>query len=667
MSISEVELKFLVNNIKKSIDSIYYISTIYPITKNALIMKFHHSQKNDVSLLVSTFGICITKYQYSLIEDNEAIKKIKIELERSKLIDIVIFSGERIVQFEFQNIKGIKYFLIVELFGNGNIILCDESLKILNLINPLNVRHRTLKPGLKYFPPPSRGLDPFSINPDKLLSIVKTEKENTDIKKWLGRNLSISKKFIEYIINYLGFENKEIYELTTEDLKKLTKELVLLINNISNGVGNYEPCIILNDKGNFEELSPFIPYRINPDKIKTFGSYLDAADTYLNYLITNNNISTLSELDKRIETLEHDLNEQEKAKRNVILKSNQLREFAGLLMQQTSITISIESDYFQHILSRFNGKISNIKGKYFLEIAEEKIPIDSVNFNIPKFSSSLFNIAKQMERGLITIDKSQLKLIEQIDKLKQKKIKKPISSVKILANREWYEKYRWFFTSDNLLAIGGKDASSNSVIIRRHLTENDYVFHAEVNGSPFFILQNANNSNIDISQSILEVAQATVSFSRSWRDALSSSDSYWVFSYQVKKGAPTGQFLPKGSFVIEGKRNFVKNLEIKLAIGLSFANNMPLLIIGPYTTIKKRSICVRTILPSGLDIVKAAKKIKSDFAEYTIKNDFPKYIIEYLKYLSIDEIIKILPVGQCKLLPIEKGDFKYNLDIITEK
>lgn len=667
MSISEVELKFLVNNIKKSIDSIYYISTIYPITKNALIMKFHHSQKNDVSLLVSTFGICITKYQYSLIEDNEVIKKIKIELERSKLIDIVIFSGERIVQFEFQNIKGIKYFLIVELFGNGNIILCDESLKILNLINPLNVRHRTLKPGLKYFPPPSRGLDPFSINPDKLLSIVKTEKENTDIKKWLGRNLSISKKFIEYIINYLGFESKEIYELTTEDLKKLTKELVLLINNISNGVGNYEPCIILNDKGNFEELSPFIPYRINPDKIKTFGSYLDAADTYLNYLITNNNISTLSELDKRIETLEHDLNEQEKAKRNVILKSNQLREFAGLLMQQTSITISIESDYFQHILSRFNGKISNIKGKYFLEIAEEKIPIDSVNFNIPKFSSSLFNIAKQMERGLITIDKSQLKLIEQIDKLKQKKIKKPISSVKILANREWYEKYRWFFTSDNLLAIGGKDASSNSVIIRRHLTENDYVFHAEVNGSPFFILQNANNSNIDISQSILEVAQATVSFSRSWRDALSSSDSYWVFSYQVKKGAPTGQFLPKGSFVIEGKRNFVKNLEIKLAIGLSFANNMPLLIIGPYATIKKRSICVRTILPSGLDIVKAAKKIKSDFAEYTIKNDFPKYIIEYLKYLSIDEIIKILPVGQCKLLPIEKGDFKYNLDIITEK
>jgi len=169
MSISEIELKFILNDIKKTIDDIYYISTIYPITKNSLIIKFHHSQKNDVSLLVSTFGICITKYQYSTIEDNEVIKKIKSDLERSKLVDISIFSGERIVQFIFQNITGIKYFLIVELFGNGNIILCNESLKILAIINPINVRHRTLKPGLKYFQPPSRGIDPLSINFNEFL------------------------------------------------------------------------------------------------------------------------------------------------------------------------------------------------------------------------------------------------------------------------------------------------------------------------------------------------------------------------------------------------------------------------------------------------------------------------------------------------------------------
>src|SRR5919107_1922647 len=668
MSISEIELKFLINNIKIAIDDIYYISTIYPITKNSLIIKFHHSQKKDISLLVSTFGICITKYQYSTIEDNEAIKKIKSDLERSRLVDISIFSGERIVQFIFQNITGIKYFLIVELFGNGNIILCNETLKILAIINPINVRHRTLKPGLKYFQPPSRGIDPLSINFNEFLSIVKRDKkENTDIKKWLGRNISISKKFIEYIVINLNFENKKIQELSDTELKKLFDNIILIINNISVGTGNYEPCIILDEKDNFEEISPFIPYNTNSERIKKFSSYFEAVDVYLNYLIINSDASKYSELEKRIEILEHDINEQEKAKNLVILKSNKLREFANLLMQQTNNIISIENDGFQKILNDFNVNILNIKGKYFLQIADEKIALDVVNFSSPKLSSFLFNVAKQMERGLVSIESSQLKLQEQIDKIKKQRNKNPVSFVKVLINREWYEKYRWFFTSDNLLAIGGKDASSNSVIIRRHLTENDYVFHAEVNGSPFFILQNANNSNTDISQSILEASQATVSFSRSWRDALSSSDAYWVFSSQLKMGAPTGQYLPKGSFVIDGKRNFVKNLEIKLAVGLSLIGDKPQIIVGPYHAVKKRSVCVRTVLPSGLDVVKASKKIKAEFVDYSIKNDFPESTVQYLKSMSIDEIVRVLPVGQFKLMPIERGDLKEEFDKKKEK
>ncbi len=668
MAISEIELKFLVNNVKEIIDDVYYISTIYPITRNSLIIKFHHSQKNDVSLLVSTFGIGITKYHYPIIEDNEAIKKIKSELERSRLVDVSVFAGERIIQFVFQNIVGIKYILIVELFGNGNIILCNESLKILALINSINVRHRILRPGLNYFPPPPRGVDPISLNFDKFLSLVETnKKENIDIKRWLGRNLSISKKFIEYIVNNSKIKNKNINELSIDELKNLFDELIGLIENISNGVGHNESCIILDENSSPVDISPFIPYSMSSDRIKKFSSYYDAVDEYLNYLIINSDASKNSELEKRIELLEHDLQEQEKAKNFVISKSGKLRDFATLLMQQTDIMINIENVFFQKILFDFNAKILNIKGKYFLEIVDEKMPLDLGNFNIPKLSSSLFNLAKEMERGLITIENSQSKLQEQIDKLKQQKNKKPLSSVKVLTNKEWYEKYRWFFTSDDLLAIGGKDASSNSVIIRRHLTENDYVFHAEVNGSPFFILQNANKSNADISQSILEVSQATVSFSRSWKDSLSSSDAYWVLSSQLKKGAPTGQFLPKGSFVIEGKRNFVKNLEIKLAIGLSFIGDKPLLLIGPYNTVKKRSICFRTLLPSGLDVVKAAKKIKADFVDYALKNDFSKNIIEYLKSLSIDEIVRILPVGQCKLLPIEKGEFKDIVVGITEK
>lgn len=668
MAISEIELRYIVNNIKTVIDNVYYVSNISLITKNALILKFHHSQKNDVSLLVSSFGICITKYKYSIIEDNDSLKKIKTDLERSKLIDISVVPGERIVQFVFQSIQGMKYYLIVELFGHGNIIICNDSHKILNILNPINVRHRVLKPGLKYFPPPSRGADPLSLGYDDFLSLIKnSDQDNIDIKRWLGRTLSISKKFIELAVQNSKVPNKKVRDLTSVELKNLFEELTSLIRNISTGIG-HEPCIILDDENNPADVSPITPSDVPLDHIRKYSLYTDAIDEFLNYSVLHTSSSRNSELEKQIESLEHDLDEQKKAKDLVIAKSNKLREFANLLMQETDGVLNPEKHSITKLLHASDAKILSIKGKDYLEIVDEKIPIDIGNSNIPKISSLLFNVAKDMERGLITIENSHSKLIEQMDKIQKQKNKKPLSEIKILTNKEWYEKYRWFLSTDDVLAIGGRDSSSNSVLIRRHLTENDYVFHAEVNGSPFFILKNANNkTSADLSQSIIETAQATVSFSRSWKDNLSSADAYWVYPTQVKKGAPTGQFLPKGAFIIEGKRNFVKNLEIKLAIGLSFIEDRPLFIVGPFSAILKRSIYLRNMMPSGFDVVKASKKIKSDFVDYSIKNEFPERLINHLKHLSIDEIVRILPVGQFKLLPIEKGELKYDFNNFLSK
>lgn len=55
--------------------------------------------------------------------------------------------------------------------------------------------------------------------------------------------------------------------------------------------------------------------------------------------------------------------------------------------------------------------------------------------------------------------------------------------------RRWFEKFRWFHTSEGLLAIGGRDAGTNSLLVRRHLAAEDLVFHAEIPGSPFFVLK----------------------------------------------------------------------------------------------------------------------------------------------------------------------------------
>ena len=183
-----------------------------------------------------------------------------------------------------------------------------------------------------------------------------------------------------------------------------------------------------------------------------------------------------------------------------------------------------------------------------------------------------------MERGCESIKNAKSRLVEQMKDLRQRLIySKRKLQVKLQVEKEWFERYRWFVGSDGHLCIGGRDASSNSAIIRKHLTDQDLVFHAEVHGSPFFVVKNVPSNGAEQPKtSLSEAAQATVSFSRAWKDGLSVADAYWVLPNQVKKGAPTGQFLPKGSFVIQGKRNYVKGVEIRLALGIIILEkNMP--------------------------------------------------------------------------------------------
>jgi hypothetical protein len=156
---------------------------------------------------------------------------------------------------------------------------------------------------------------------------------------------------------------------------------------------------------------------------------------------------------------------------------------------------------------------------------------------------------------------------------------------------------------------------------------------------------------------LYQAAQATVCFSRAWKDGLYSADAYWVKADQIKKGAPTGQFLPKGSFVIEGKRNYIKGIEIRLAIGLMELgdNKRYVLVCGPADAIKKRSLIYSIIIPSGTDPMNIAKKIKSEFVKASA-DDIE--LAGFIKSISVDEFIRTIPYGRSKISLTERGEGK---------
>jgi len=665
MELSSIELRYLVNEIQSRVisssSSEYYVSSINAITRSSLFLRLHHPMKEDVMLVLSTRGIWITRLKFKPVEEKNTLENIaQKELERAKLELIEQAGSERIVSLRFRQLDGKVRIVVCEFFGNGNLIICDENMQIIAILHPIQVRHRTLSVGLRYAYPPAKGVDVFKITLDQMLSL-KDDAKNLDVLRWIGRSISMPKKFVEEVTKRAGVQvTKQAAQLSDDEVSKIYETIKNFVNDVGTGK-NHEPIVIMQN-GKPQEALPVITQEAataaaataaeNMKKnFKKVGSYMDAVDEVLsNEILDIGRNSRTLELDREIAVLEHDLEEQNKAKETVLQKAAAIRKLAKELMALSYLS----TDKIDDVLAVNSASIVMEKGVKYMHVAGEQVEMHP---RLAKVSSMLFERAKEMERGNASIDEARAKILAQIEKLRSETAaihKKVIIREQI--SKEWYERYRWFITTDGLLAIGGRDASSNSALIRKHMTEHDIVFHAEVHGSPFFILKNAatfiTTQEDKIDSSLRQVAQATISFSRAWRDGLSSADVYWVMPEQLKKGAPTGQFLPKGSFVIEGKRNYFKGVEIRLAIGIMQLNGRETLVCGPEEAIKKQSIFYAVLLQGGMDPMNVAKKLTSEFVKIADNNITAA---ESIKRLSLDDLVRALPAGQSRISFAARG------------
>jgi predicted ribosome quality control (RQC) complex YloA/Tae2 family protein len=636
MTLAGIELNYLVNKISEEVQG-YYVSNIWGITKDSILFKLHHPEKSDIFMMISTSGVWITSVKINQIEPNRLLKRLRSDLLRFKITKIEQKGSERIAYFTFAGFD--KEFVIIgEFFGDGNILLCNDEMKILALQHAIDVRHRTLGVGMTYATPPSSGLDIFNISE---LDFEDLKKSELIAGKWFGRTLGLPKKYVEGIFELSDVNSKKIgKDLNDDEIKKIFHTTSTIVTNVTKG--NHDPIIIRN------ETSEVIPIKLGESdgKISSVNSFMEGLDTVFteNIVEKGRSIQT-GESDKKIKELETQISEQEKAIETVKEKSKYVTNLANSLYVMVSKGIvSIEDPNAQSILEENNAKLSKEKGISLIVIKDEKIKINP-EASLQSIASVLFNEAKRQSGAIKSIDQIKNKTKKKLEKLKNRT---EASTQEIIVSevrkKNWYERYRWFFTSDDMLAIGGRDAPSNSAVVRKHLGKNDKIFHGDIFGSPFFILKDAENPSTN---SMNEVAHATVCFSRAWREGMHGTNAFWVNPEQVKKSAPSGQFLPKGSFTIEGKRNFVNIPSLKLAVGIIPQDDHYLLTSGPPETIKKNSLCYAIIEPHGLEMPEVAKKIKLEFSKLEEK---------ITKQINLDDFVRALPAGQSQIKEVSYGD-----------
>ncbi|MBD3164252.1 DUF814 domain-containing protein [Candidatus Woesearchaeota archaeon] len=245
--------------------------------------------------------------------------------------------------------------------------------------------------------------------------------------------------------------------------------------------------------------------------------------------------------------------------------------------------------------------------------------------SVEQNASAYFNKAKKARKKIEGAKEAVKKHEKKLKKLEKEKEaekeeyerNKPQKKLK----KEWYEKFRWFFSSEGFLVIGGRDATTNEIIIKKHTSDNDIVFHTDLAGSPFFVVKTEGREAGE--KTLKETADATVTFSRVFKLGQSSSPVFWVRPEQVSKEAQAGEYLTKGAFMIRGKTNYIDN-KINLAVGKLEDGR---LMAGPTEAVKKHCREFMILEQGDEKSSKAAKKIRARLGG------------------SLDDIIRILPAG----------------------
>lgn len=637
MTLAGIELRYLVTEVSNRIKD-YYVSNIYGITRNSVLFKLHHPEKPDILLMFSTFGFWITNVKINQIEENRLVKRLRNDLLRARITDIKQIGSERIVHVTFSGLNQ-EFILVGEFFGDGNILLCNKEMKILSLLHSIDVRHRKLGVGLPYVPPPASGSDIFTVTQKDLAEIKSV---STVVVRWIGRTLGLPTKYAEEITRIAGIDPQRVGNtLSDEEVDKIFQVTTDLIQRVV--TGKHESYIIRGDKG--ADVYPVPLGDVSQSNVTKVSSFMEGLDSlFSENLLEEGKSSQTDTVSQRITEIEHKLEEQNKAISLVKERADSISKVAQTLLGIVSTGItSIEDPKIPALLQQYNSTLMKESGASLISVNGDKIKIN-VQSSIHGIASVLFNESKRQLNAIKTIEAEKKKTERELEVFKkQESIARDSVVFTVQKKKEWYERYRWFFTSDNLLAIGGRDASSNSSVIRKHLGKDDKVFHAEIVGSPFFILKDSTEETLT---SMTEVAHATVCFSRAWREGLYGLNAYWVKPEQIKTAAPSGQFIAKGSFVIEGSRNFIQVASLQLSVGIYQKNDKYSLMCGPPSAIKKNCIYFVTIEPSGTDMTEFAKKIRLEFLKITENEDI-------VKAFTIDDFTRALPAGDSHI--VESG------------
>ena len=293
-------------------------------------------------------------------------------------------------------------------------------------------------------------------------------------------------------------------------------------------------------------------------------------------------------------------------------------------------------------------KITNIDqktGTVTVELDGKSVNLD-IRKTVPQNAQEYYEKVKKFSKK----KEGALKAIEDTRKAMAKKAASKAAKAgrKLQASRKkhWYDRFRWFVSSDGFLVVGGRDVDTNEEVFKKYMEKRDIVFHTQTPGAPLTVIKTGGE---EVPESTLqEAAQFAVSYSSLWKAGHFSGDCYWVKAEQVTKTPESGEYVKKGAFIIRGERNYFKDVPLGIAVGLELKGETRV-IGGPASAVRKHGDYILEVVPGTFNQNDISKKIYRIYADELNDPRFVKQIA------SPDLVAMMIPAGESDLKRPETG------------
>ena len=639
-------------------------------TKDTVVMRFHKAGTGRLDLVIQA-GKRIHISQYPLTNPQNPPSFPMLLRKRVKGANVVSVSQhnfDRVVEIKMK--KEETYTLIVELFAKGNIILLNEANEITLPLKRKMWSDRDISSKKEYVFPTEHGINPIEIDIDEFNEILSGE-EDEEIVRVLAKNGLGSLYAEEIMLNTEISKKTPCSDLTAEDINAIYNALKTLFEPLEKG--EITPMIVNNKKEierlksenpdkKFKEKEDVIPLNLKQYEgfeIENFESFNEACDEFYSSKVKNE-ITDIQEaawnkkvgkFSKRLEKQEETLHNFEKTIEDSQRKGELL--FTNYVQVDNILNVikgAREKDYGWKEIGKTlkEAKKSGMAdaqifesmdplGNITLRIDDTSIALDSKK-SIPDNAEVYYEKAKKAKRkikgALIAIENTKRQLADMEAKKEKAMENIMVPQKRVKKNLKWYEKLRWFVSSDGILVVCGRDAGTNESVVKKYLEQNDIYLHADIHGAPSVVAKVPSDSLND--NLLKELGEFSASFSSAWTKNFTSQDVYWVEPDQVSKTPVSGEFVPKGAFIIRGHRNYIRGCKLEISIGLVEYDGEKRIMAGPTDAMKNLTSKFVTIKPGYTKKEKIAKEILSRINEDDI--------------LSLDDVVRVLPSGKCDFI-----------------